>query len=84
MKPYYITFRSITPAQRGERVLRRMGLDCLLQRTPRRLEEKGCGYCLRIRGEEALSALEQLRSKEVAFSKFYLQGENGTMTELPI
>lgn len=42
-----ITFRSVTPAQRGQRVLRQSGVEATLQRTPRALAQRGCGYCLR-------------------------------------
>ena len=49
MRFCYITFRSVTPAQKGEGVLRRAGVDCTMQRTPRWMEEQGCGYSLRLR-----------------------------------
>lgn len=84
MKTYYITFRSVTPAQRGERLLRRGGFDCTLQRTPRWMEERGCGYCLRIRPGDALACLELLRGNGVGFSKVYAQQENGRVEELPV
>ena len=38
MRSDYITFRSVTVAQRGERLLRSGGIDCVLQRTPRWME----------------------------------------------
>ena len=44
MKKCIITFRSVTPAQRAEEVLRRAGVECSIQRTPKWMEEKGCGY----------------------------------------
>ena len=47
MKYSLITFRSVTPAQRGERVLQRQGYSCSLQRTPRWMQEQGCGYSIR-------------------------------------
>ena len=46
MKFYYITFRSVTFAQRGEKVLKKEGIRCTLLRTPRWMEEQGCGYAL--------------------------------------
>ena len=61
MKFYYITFRSVTFAQRGERVLQKAGLRCTLQRTPRWMEEQGCGYCLRLWTKDAAPAVELLR-----------------------
>ena len=61
MTVYCITFRSVTLAQRGERVLEGAGMRCALARTPRWMEERGCGYCLRLRGEwrAAAAALDR-------------------------
>lgn len=84
MKNYYITFRSVTYAQRGERILRRGGVECVLQRTPRWMEERGCGYCLRVRPGDALTCLELLRSGSVPFSKVYGQTDSGRVEELPL
>ena len=71
MKTEFITFRSVTPAQRGQRVLQRAGVDTLIQRTPRQMAEKGCGYCLRLRPEELMRAVALLRRENVPFSKVY-------------
>ena len=84
MKLYYITFRSVTLAQRGERVLRGGGVDCRLQRTPRWMEERGCGYCLRIRPADTLKSLELLRGKGAAFSKIYARTDSGSVEELKL
>ena len=84
MKTYYITFRSVTLAQRGERALRQGGIDCTLQRTPRWMEERGCGYCLRIRPADTLASLERLRSGNVIYSKVYARNENGSVEELAV
>lgn len=48
MEKYVIAFRSVTPAQRGRQILAAAGIDCLLMRTPRSLEPRGCGYCLKV------------------------------------
>ena len=84
MKSYYITFRSVTLAQRGERVLRHGGMDCVLQRTPRWMEERGCGYCLRVRPKDALMCVELLNQNSVPYSKVYARQENGTVEELTL
>lgn len=81
MKMVYITFHSITPAQRGQRLLRSQGLESSLQRTPRWMEERGCGYCLRVRPEEVERALALLREGDLAFSKIYAE-ENAVVTEM--
>jgi len=69
----YITFRSVTYAQRGERVLNGGGIHCKLQRTPRWMEEKGCGYCLRLSARYLQSGAALLRKAGVQFRKGYTQ-----------
>lgn len=79
-----ITFRSVTPAQRGEGVLRRAGFECSIQRTPRWMEEQGCGYSLRVKLQDAALCVELLRSEQVPFRKIYLRRENGTVEEMAL
>lgn len=78
---YLITFRSITFAQHGERILRKEGIDCALIRTPKQLQERGCGYCLRVRPAAAQRAVELLRQSRVSFGKLYALRENGETEE---
>lgn len=66
-----ITFRSITPAQRAQRVLRRGGMEAALQRTPRQMEVQGCGYCLRIRTVDREMAVSLLEQANIPFGKIY-------------
>ncbi len=84
MKYCLITFRSVTPAQRGEGVLRRAGFICSIQRTPRWMEEQGCGYSLRVRQQEAHKCAELLRENQVPFRKVYLLRDNGVVEELAL
>ena len=49
MKQYMITFRSVTYAQRGERSLGKRGISVSLGRTPKWMEQQGCGYGLKLR-----------------------------------
>lgn len=72
MNACIITFRSVTLAQRGERVLKRAGIYCMVQRTPRYMEEQGCGYCLKITCSRIPEAVELLRSGQIPFRKIYL------------
>ncbi len=82
MKFCMITFRSVTPAQRAESTLRRAGFECAIQRTPRWMEEQGCGYSLRVRSQDVIDCVALLRSNAVAFRKIYLRRENGTVEEM--
>ena len=79
MRVFFITFRSVTLAQRGEQILRRKGIRCSLQRTPRWMEEQGCGYCLRLRRGEIESVIAMLREGNIQFRKVYRQGDDGNV-----
>ena len=82
MKHCLITFRSVTPAQRGETVLRRAGVECMLSRTPRFMEEQGCGYSLRMDARDIMTAAAFLRQAGIQFRRAYTLREDGTPEEL--
>lgn len=84
MKYCLITFRSVTPAQRGERVLSRAGIACALSRTPKWMEQQGCGYSLRVQTTTAAQCASLLREAKVEFRKVYLLRENGKGEELAV
>ncbi len=79
-----ITFRSVTPAQRAEGLLRRAGFECSIRRTPRWMEAQGCGYSVWLRTSDVARAVALLRQGEVSFRKVYLRRENGTMEEMSL
>lgn len=82
MKYYYLTFRSITPAQRGERVLKSSGFHCALQRTPKWMENQGCGYCLRLPEQEVYRAIDLLSREDVPLRRVFVQRGDGKMEEI--
>lgn len=84
MKIYYVTFRSVTYAQRGEKLLNHKGFRCTLQRTPRWMEEQGCGYALRVWTKEISPAVELLRENGVAMRRVYAQRGDGQLEELRV
>lgn len=84
MTVYYITFRSITFAQRAERILNRQNIRCSIRRTPRWMEEQGCGYYLRIRHADIEAVLDLLYSQHISYKKMYVQLDNGEMQEVEL
>lgn len=84
MNDCMITFRSVTPAQRGEALLRRAGIGCSLRRTPRKMEQQGCGYSLHMAYTHIVPAVSLLRENRVSFRKVYLRRDNGVMEELEL
>lgn len=83
MSIFVITFRSVTHAQRGERVLRAAGFRCGLQRTPKWMEEQGCGYSLRLWAEDMEPAVAVLNRNRIPFRKRYRQGADGILEVMP-
>lgn len=79
-----ITFRSVTPAQRGENLLRREGISCSLQRTPKALADQGCGYSLRLHCDRLLKAAELMRRQGIAYRKAYRITDSGRTEEIPL
>ena len=67
----FITFRSVTVAQRAERSLGRSGIGCTLQRTPKTMAERGCSYCLRLRQRHIDRALAVLQRENIPISRVY-------------
>ena len=84
MRSICVTFRSVTLAQRGERTLHAGGIDCTLQRTPRWMEERGCGYCLRLSPKDAPQGVRLLRSGGITYSKVLATTEQGKAEELTL
>lgn len=82
MKTFFITFRSITHAQRCERLFGTEGITCHLRRTPRWMEERGCGYGVEAKLTELEQGLELLRRERVPFRKSYLFHCDGMVEEL--
>ena len=78
---WLITFRSVTFAQRAERALQRRHLPCQIQRTPKHLTERGCGYCLRMRGADVPSAVDWLHREKISYEKIYAIREDGSTEE---
>ena len=84
MKQYYITFRSVTFAQRAEARMKKAGYRCALQRTPRWMEEQGCGYALRIWVRDIAQVLEIMQEDNIPLRRIYLQGQDGVLEEVTL
>ncbi len=84
MKYFYITFRSVTPAQRGEQILNNAGIRVKLLRTPKWMEAQGCGYSLRLWAEQVHPAVKILRERGIPFRRVYVQLPEGNLEEIEI
>ena len=81
MKFYYVTFRSVTFAQRGEQVLQKAGIRVTLLRTPKWMEQQGCGYSLRLWTDDPGSAIKVLEIYQIPWRKLYRQMRDGQLEE---
>lgn len=84
MDLYFITFRSVTLAQRGEKLLTQKNFRVNLMRTPRWMEEQGCGYALKLWSNDIGLPVRLLRENKLHMRKIYVQREDGTMEEVKI
>ena len=82
MKTFFLTFRSITQAQRAERAFAREGMGCTLRRTPRWMEERGCGYGVEVKCPDLKAGLQVLRQEKLPFRKSYLLHTDGVVEEV--
>lgn len=82
MNDDYFTFRSVTTAMRGSRILEGVGISSITVRTPKYLQQQGCGYSLRVRGEATARAKQALEQAEIRYSRIYRKDENGAWREV--
>lgn len=84
MNDYYITFRSVTLAQRAERLVSQSGVRCAIGRTPRWMEQQGCGYALRVRCGDIAATVAMLREHQLPLRRVWRQREDGQMEEVAL
>ena len=84
MRKCLITFRSVTPAQKAERILKSAGLNSVIVRTPKWMEEQGCGYSLQVYQKQLQHCVDILRRNRIPYRKVYLSTDNGTMEAIEI
>ena len=84
MEYCFVTLRSMTTAQKAEEILRRNGIYCVLQRSPRWMEEQGCGNGLRVDCEDIDQAIALLRMNRIAYKRAYLRRNDGNMEAMEL
>ena len=78
----YLTFRSITHAQKGSNLLTAAGFRHRMLRTPKILATQGCGYALQVSRKDVEAALQVLRCNHAIIQRVYWQHEDGSIEEL--
>lgn len=83
MPQYWISFRSLTAAQRSARALERKGFTAVVARLPQGVSTKGCGYALIVRNriEEALRILDD---QQISSGSVFEKTERGEFREVKL
>ena len=81
MEYYLILARSVTYAQRMQRVLERTGVRCQIFRGPRDLTDRGCAYAVQIAEGDLTAALTALRGASMDPAEIFLS-QRGTFREV--
>ena len=84
MNDNYFTFRSVTAAMQGSRILGDAGIASITVRTPKQLQQQGCGYSLKVRGDAAVRAKLVLAQAEVRYSRVYRRDDSGQWQEVTL
>lgn len=74
MNDYYVTFRSLTAAQRGLAACRVHGIAAAMLRTPAFLTSRGCSYCIRVSADEIDRMSMVLRLEGVLYEHVFRLG----------
>ena len=81
MDYYLILARSVTYAQRMQRVLERAGIRCQIARAPRELTDLGCAYTVRLAVQDLTQALIVLHRESLDPVQIFLN-ERGVIQEV--
>lgn len=84
MNLYYITFRSLTTAQRAMRALDQAGVSCRMTRTPNNLVPDGCGYSVKVIESLLNAAIIILNKSRIQHSKVFFVTAAGESREVRI
>lgn len=81
MTQYWISFRSLTYAQRAAALLERKGITATVVRLPQHLTKRGCGYAVIIRGR-LRQAASFLGEAKIPWSQLFQRLESGEFQEV--
>ncbi len=79
MQEYYVNYYSLTKAQSAKLTLQKRGVDAALLRTPKALQENGCGYTLKMSEQ----AFRKARPLPKGHGRVYLRTTQGFEESAP-
>lgn len=80
---YLLLCRSLTYAQRCEKLLERKGITATITKAPREAAVNGCSYCLRIHPRVREQALDLLEKAGLSPDRIFFM-DNGHITEVGV
>ncbi|MBR3473882.1 MAG: DUF3343 domain-containing protein [Oscillospiraceae bacterium] len=83
MTQYWISFRSLTYAQRAAAQLERKGVTATIVRLPQQLSKRGCGYAVIVRGR-LRQAADFLGEARITWSQVFQRLESGEFQEVEL
>ncbi len=76
---YLLTFRSLTYAQRAERILERAGVAGTVSRVPKAAATRGCAYCVTVAARHIARCLDVLRAAGLSPERVLLRRADGSL-----
>lgn len=83
MPQFWISFRSLTHAQRAARIIERKGITSVVTRLPQGVSPKGCGYALIVR-HRIDDVLRILREAKIPNGMVFEKNEHGQFLEVKL
>ena len=77
MNDFLIRFSSITHATKAKKILEGHTINSLMQKTPQKLSEGSCGYCLRLNGSTGKRAAQILKQFKIRYKGCYIEETGG-------
>ena len=82
MSEYYITFQSLTAAQRAAFALTKEGISAQLIRTPKQLSTYGCSYAIRIPADAKQRAELVFFQDQINWERIFFVTRDRTVQEV--
>lgn len=79
---YMIMCRSLTYAQRAERLLERAGIYSGITKAPQGITPEGCAFGVKLQGKQVQRALGIIRGAGIKTGKIFEIGDDGRAAEV--
>lgn len=84
MYEYYFTFHSVTQAQAALRALDRDSIPSRMMRTPKAMQNQGCGHTISVRSGYYIQAKDRLEGSGILFHRVFCKLPDGSFEEVTV